>query len=175
MFRPKIQICPFPQIICPACNHNRSNRVHFKHLNTEKIAIINFSFKINPISAFNLTESVPSIHTGPQAFKDMINPTKKSDDKNSADHYQLEMLRRVCIMSYSFDVGFWNQCSKLGIWLVGGRLCPEISYLFHIIPWYMNLRWKKCISKTRKNCQNQTIWVPRLRQRKIIYAKFLIE
>ena len=46
-------------------------------------------------SAFNLTESVPSIHTGPQAFKDMINPTKKSDDQKTADHYQLEMLRRV--------------------------------------------------------------------------------
>ena len=110
MFLPKIQICPFPQIICPACNHNRSNRVHFKYLNTEKIAIINFrskfTLKINPISAFNLTESVPSIHTGPQAFKDMINPTKKSDDKNSADHYQLEMLRRVCITSYSICDGF---------------------------------------------------------------------
>ena len=38
---------------------------------------------------------MPSIHTGPQAFKDMINPTKKSDDQKTADHYQLEMLRRV--------------------------------------------------------------------------------
>ena len=50
-------------------------------------------------SAFNLTESVPSIHTGPQAFKDMINPTKKSDDQKTADHYQLEMLRRVSMNS----------------------------------------------------------------------------
>ena len=67
-------------------------------LNTEKISIIKIH-KIFEISAqflaFNLTESVPSIHTGPQAFKDMINPTKKSDDQKTADHYQLEMLRRV--------------------------------------------------------------------------------
>ena len=38
----KIQICPYPQIICPACYDNRSNRVHSNILNTEKISIINF-------------------------------------------------------------------------------------------------------------------------------------
>ena len=38
------------------------------------------------------TESLPSIHNGPQAFKNMINTNKQSEQPKD---YQMEMLRRV--------------------------------------------------------------------------------
>jgi len=54
-----------------------------------------YSVNIKPPGKFNLDESVPSIHTGPQAFKNMINnPNKQNNDKQQND-YQIEMLRRM--------------------------------------------------------------------------------